>query len=409
MRRLGAVVCLVAAACGPVEQARQPPTQTAIEGFQAEPDIDADNLLSIARGAAVLARSGEMNLTESALHAADGLPSSAWAMPPGGANQVATWALAAPARVESLGISVTDAANMVPDKVRISLSRDGSQWREALVIDPQPRTTPQIVPVPPAEAQFIRVETLDTPDYHSQIRSIHVIGSETGPFRPLSPAGCWIINGLRAWISVDGARVTGSIEGEKPIHLLGGSDGRIVRLLWLQSPVWGHAILTTSPDGETLSALTFFEEPFTGYVAPAWFGTRCDEPPGAPAEPLEPTALLERTGRWSLFGLAFDASDRLVEAPSAPELDRAAAILRGDPGRYRLVAREFRQDTTEANQAKSAARLEALRGALRARGVAVDRMESAALGNAWSREPISVTTQFVLMSRIDVEIRAEKQ
>lgn len=410
MKRLLAVLCLAAAACGRTEPVEPPPPpKTAGGGFQVEPDIDVDNLLSIARGAVAVSRTGELNLTESALHAADGLPSTTWAMPPGGPSQAATFALAAPARVESLGISVSIKSDLVPQKVRISLSSDGRQWEEAVVIEPKAQMAPQIVPITPRDAQYVRVETEEPSDYHSQIRSIHLIGSETGPFRPASPGGCWEINGSTAQLHIDGARVAGAIGGRTPIQLLGGSDGRIIRVMWLQPPMWGYAIAGTSPDNASLSALTFHEEPFTGYAANAWFGTRCAERLPAAAVVPSAEAFLATAGRWSLFGLAFRANDELVEEPSAGELDQLAALLRAAPQRYRLVSREFRQDTPEANRTKSAARLDALRAALRLRGVDVDRVEAVALGSEWDREPISVTTQFMLMSRIDLEVIRESK
>jgi hypothetical protein len=403
VKRLLAAACLAAASCSesPEPPAPSPSTPKAAEGFQIEPDIDVDNLLSIARGAVVISRTGELNLNESALHAADGLPSSTWSLPPGGPNQTAVFALAAPAHVQSLGVSVTKSEEAVPQRVRISLSSDGRQWNEALVMEPKAQESPQVVSVTPAEAQYIRVQTEEPAEYHSHIRSIHVIGDEKGAFRIVDAAGCWTMNGAPAQLAATGARVTGSIGGGTPTQLLGGTDQRVVRLMWLQPPLWGYALASTSPDGRVLNALVFHEEPFTGYIGNAWFGSRCNSASQLPE--ADPEMFLQRAGRWSLFGLAFDTNDAIVEEPSRAELDQLATLLRSDPSRYRLVSREFRLDTPEANKTRSAARLESLRRSLARRGVDINRVESSASGNDWNREPISTTTQYVLMSRIDLE------
>jgi outer membrane protein OmpA-like peptidoglycan-associated protein len=105
-----------------------------------------------------------------------------------------------------------------------------------------------------------------------------------------------------------------------------------------------------------------------------------------------------------MSGLVFDAEERLIEEPSRATLDDAAALLAAAPSeRFRITAHEFRNNDAKENRRRTAARVDAVRNALRARRVDVSRIEF--IGKGSEAEPIEMPSaiQRMLWSRIDLE------
>jgi hypothetical protein len=127
----------------------------------------------------------------------------------------------------------------------------------------------------------------------------------------------------------------------------------------------GYAAITRSPDGQHLSA-----ELLPGSRPKhrrGWFGERCSSDVIAEGTPAGPAALFARAKRLSLYGLAFDGNDRLIEDLSNPTLDVVTA-LSVIITEVRVVAHELRHDTPEQNRQHAGARLQAIRAAPRSGG-----------------------------------------
>jgi len=367
-----------------------------------EERIELDNLLDFGSGAAVISRTGELNLDSSAAHAIDGMAVTSWISAPGASDEQLVFSLLAPVRVKSVGVT-TAPEQYVPASLRFEGSNDGERWRELATIEPKDARERQLADVQePTTARFIRVTVLGKERYYVGARTLHVLGEEVGPPRTPSFTGCWTINGVPARITQEGARITGVIQSDPPTFLDGGTNNRMAMINWIQGPTRGYAALTRSSDGKHLTGVTFHEEIQDLFTGAAWFGEVCGDTPTSPL--AAPGAFLETAGRYSIYGLAFDPNERLDEELSASALDAVAKLLRDAPQqRFRITSREFRLETAALNARRTGARLTALRNALRARGIDTSRLELIAAGNQWIGPPITSPAQLLLACRIDIE------
>jgi len=370
-------------------------------------DIDGDNLLNLAYGAALVSRTGELNLESSAVNAIDGMSFTAWNSPPAGASQTLVFALGGPSRIEQLGVTTID-KNQTPAQVRFAASPDGRSWRDVITIEPAHKGT-TMKDVPPFEARYLRVETIEPAEQYAALTSVHALGAELRPSERQSFAGCWSINTFNATLRQSGARITGVLGGAKgPTYFDGGIEGRVARLMWIHGPMWGYAAATLTPDGRNISAITFHEEPIFQGAGTALIGerigSRCDEKSSNTNSPLTPADYLRRIGRWTMSGIVFDAEERLIAEPSAATLDAAATILQAAPSqRFRIVATEFRNNDPNENLRRTKARVEAVRAALQSRGVDVSRIDFAGNGSPHDDIERPSAIQRMLWSRIDLE------
>ena len=406
MKRIALLVCLVLIACerSPVPS-KQPAAKKEIVAPAIEPDTDADNLLNLAYGAAVVSRTGEMHLETSAAHAIDGLHGTSWFSSPGAPDEVLVFSLLAPSRVTQVGVTPL-AGEYAVRKIAFDTSMDGREWRELVTMQPENKDSRQLVSVPGTVARFIRVRSLEKENYYVRARGFHVIGDEvevpaTPPF-----TGCWTVNGQRAHLVQEGARITGTIESDPPLLLDGGTDNRVALVTWTQGASWGHAALTRTPDGRQLTGIRFYEQFDAKTLAEGWFGERCTGEPAIPAaqgsSPAVATAFLARARTYPLYGLVFDSNDRLVRELSAPALDVLVSLLRSTSQPVRVVSHEVRYDTAEENRRHTAARIEALRAALQSRGVNVGRIDFVSAGNDWTEPVLRATIQRHLASRVEI-------
>ncbi|MFL6248744.1 MAG: discoidin domain-containing protein [Thermoanaerobaculia bacterium] len=398
---------LSASAC---KRAPEPPPPRPSRASQSEAipiatpvqDIDSDNLLNVTYGAAVVSRTGELNLETSAMNAIDGMSPTLWTSAPDGASQTLVFAFGGPSRVEQLGVTTT-LKDQAPEKVRFSASSNGRSWREIATMQPADRGT-KIVDVKPFEARYLRVETIESKEYYAALASVHAIGREIAAPRRHSFEGCWNVNTFPAIFVQRGARITGVLMGPRqPTYVDGGVEGRVAKLMWIRGTMWGYAAATLTPDGSGISAVTFYEEPIFNQVGEAWIGSRCQKPAETVA-PLAPADFLRRAGRWTMSGVAFDRENRLLEEPSRDTLDAAATLIRSAPAqRFRIIAREFRENDPAANLRITTSRIEAIRAALRARSIDLSRVDLVAEGSKRPDTDTPSATQRMMWSRIDLE------
>jgi F5/8 type C domain len=405
-----------------------PPTPS----LPATPDNDVDNALNLLYGATVVSRTGELHLENSAVHTIDAFTESFWTSVPGVPEATLVYSMLAPTRVQRVGISTNSGADDVMESVAFDASMDGRTWTELGTLKVARTFERQLIDVSPVVARYVRVRTLDPAGrYYVRLRGVHVLGEETG--MPETPpfTGCWTINGERAHLEQNGARITGMIESDPPAYIEGGTDNRVGMIMWMRGPTWGYAAITRSPDGEHLSGLSFFQEADKN-IGEGWFGERCDGPgaavwsaeaiasafefarsspkateyeSGGDASALQtaPTAgLFARAKKLSLYGVVFDKDDRLVEEPSKPTLDVAASLIAASPQRMRIIVRELRYDTPAENQRRAAARLQALRAALEKRGVDLARIDFVNAANDSGGIVLRSSLQRALLSRVDL-------
>lgn len=403
-RKAVLVLALTLVAC---ERVAELPVRDAIrkneEDRPRHVDRDGDNLLNIAYGAAMMSRTEELDLEQSAVHAIDGMYTTHWASPRGNAQQTMVFSFGAPVRVDRVGLISRVNADKMPAKVRFSASADARTWREVGTVTTNVTTEPQLTKVPPFEANFLKVDTIDPDDEEAEIASIVAMGKEIYPAELKSFDGCWTINGERAQIVQRGGRITGVIgEGQRVTAIDGGTDGRVARVMWMRGPMWGYAAITITADGRHLSALTFHKNPLTGYAGRAWIGDRCES--NQPFEAMSPVHFVNRSGHWTLNGLAFDEREQLIESMSRDTLETAAKIVAGAPTeRFRITAYEFRHGKDE-NRQRTTARIASLRSALEARGVDLSRVELVAKGDDWPLAEPVFAVQRLLWSRIDLAL-----
>ena len=390
--------------CGALVACRKdapPPARTPAAPSLPQAGYDADNALNLVNGGAVVHRDGEVHLESSAVHAIDAFPESPWTSPPGTPDARLIYSMLAPTRLQRVGVSTAAVAD-VPESVAFDASMDGETWTELGTLKVRKTHERQLLDVTPVVAQYVRVRPIDPKKhYYLHLNGIHAIGEEVA--QPATPpfAGCWTINGSRAWIEENGARVTGVIATDPPTFFDGGTDGRLASMMWLRGATWGTVALTRSPDGQHLSALSFFGEA-DRHIGEGWFGERCTGALTAAGVAAGPAALLARAGRYSLHGLAFDEKGRLDEAKSASTLDTLAALIASSSQPLRVVAHELREDDPEQNRRHTAARLRALRAALEKRGVNLARIDFVSAGNDVGEIVVRSSLQRSLLSRVDL-------
>ena len=407
MSRAAAVLLLLCAlaACrdeAPAPQPQKQPAEGAAVVIAATPDNDADNSLNLLYGAAVVSRDGELHLETSAVHTIDGFAETLWTSAPGVPEDTLVYSMLAPTRLQRVGVS-TNAGGDAMESVAFDASMDGRQWTEIGTLKIARTDQRQFVDLPkPVVAQYLRVRTIDPPKrYYVRLRGVHAIGEEVAAPQTPSFGGCWRINGALAHLVQDGARITGTIAGNPPTYIEGGTDNRVGMVMWMRGPMFGYAAITRSPDGAHLSALSFFEEADRN-IGEGWFGDRCSMHAAIGGVAGGLPALFARAKRFSLYGLVFDGNDRLIEDVSEPTLDKLEALIAVSPQRLRLVAHELRYGDAGRNRAHAAARLASIRAALEKRGVNLARIEWINAGDDIGSIVLRSSLQRALLSRVDL-------
>ena len=374
MRR--AAILIVAAAllaCREPEKTVPPPPPP--------PDAaEKDNLLNMALGASVISRTAELTLDTSAIRAIDGDPETMWTSPPEDTNQAMVFALPAPARIEQLGAHVPPQATFAVKKMRFETSQDGKTFTIAAEPQFMASENPQLFPIAPVTASYIRITTTDAPGRFAMLQSVHARGALSATPAPQPIAGCWTVNNKKAFFVEDRGRILGAV-GD--VLLQGGVEGALYRMIWVRGPEWGHAVFTVSPDGQHLTGIKWHQEPIQYDFGESWFGEKCEGSVASLAQPRDISAdFLQRARRLPIYG-------------GDADLDVVLKLL-SEGKRMRLVARDFhgrRQD----------AKLNALRDALQKRGADLSRIEFVDLGEGKPHHPIQNELMRALYGVVEIE------
>jgi hypothetical protein len=395
MKRALAAAALLLFACRGQEPPPAPPAPPSDA-------VERTSLTDITRGAVVVWRSGEALLENSAIAAIDGERGSFWASVPNDYPQSLVVALAAPARIERVGIRSLDRAQYIPKEARFETSMDGVAFRPLATLHANVTPEPQWVDVRPADAAFLRVTVTEPIAAGGEVcvTALLVQGRELAPPRPGSIAGAWRVNGRDTEFSSESR---GAMQyAHSTLFLEGGSNGRIYRYEWIRGPEYGYAAFTVSPDGKHLNGIQWHEEVRQWFFGDAWFGERAEAHVAAPAADVA-HEFLRRTGHHSLYNLRFGADGTLDAAASADGLKWLAEELRRQP-HPRLVAHEFRDKTPEANRARSQRALDSLAKALQNAGIELRRVTLVAAGSDNARQIPGSEAARELYSTIDLEV-----
>ena len=403
-----AAALLVLFACGPEPPPPKPPGTPKKPFFVPPPNDDAErsSLLSLGRGSTVVSRTGEAILESSALAATDGDPTSSWMNMPKDFPQSLVAALAAPARIEAIGIRTPDKAAHIPKRIVVETSMDGRTFQPLATFQPKPTDTPQWLDVPPADAAFVRV-TLAEPSAEGEgaLSSILVRGRELAPARGGAIDGCWTVNGRRAAFQSRGAHTAGAMQyAHDTLTFDGGSNGALQRFEWIRGAQYGYAAIAVSPDGKHLNGMQWHEEAVPLFFGDAWFGELEDRQEClSHTENVVGREFLKRVGRHSLYALRF-APDGTLDATASEEGLRSLLGLLRETAKPRLVAHEFRERTPAANRARAQRALDSLMKALQNAGVEPHRVTLVAAGSDNPRQIPGSEAARELYSTIDLEV-----
>jgi hypothetical protein len=399
--RRQAIVFLLLAACS--KPAAPPPPVQASGPKPAAPQL-AD-VLAVTEGSAVVSRTGESQLTNSAARAIDLDAKTVWVTPPDDPQQSAVFSLGARARIERVAI-VNGAATARLRSFRLEFSGDGEHFGNAVDLRKDPPPALRTFEIAPVEARFVRISFVDT-DARVALNDLHLYGRfleepHTGPID-----GCWTVNGQPSTFTAKQNDVTGYVGAPDNTTLEGGSNSRFYRFAWIRGAEYGLAALSVSPDGRHLSGFVWHEEAVESplFFANDWFGDRAACAAARPRDSVLET-YLRRFGYFPLFGLLFASDGSLDTAKSAPLLDRVAQLLALNPQlRVRFVAHELTRDSAQENLVISKKKTETLRAALAIRNVDFARAELVAVGQDHPhREATSPITR-AMYSSVDLEIR----
>lgn len=407
MRRATALLMLAAfASCAkPTPQASAPrPNGAKFHKLDEGPPDDAADRLSIvslARGASVVSRTGELLLENSAIRAIDGDPMSFWMGPPRDLPQSMVIALPARSRIDNVGIRTDE---LLPTKhIQVDRSLDGRTFTPLMTIESKAIADPQWFGVAAAEATHIRVTLVDrvADGREPRLRSFLARGAELEPPHSGNLGGCWSVNDTRARVERRNAAVSGVVAmRDTSMDLDGGFDGRTYRFNWVRGNDYGYAMFAVAPDAQTFSAIEWHEEAIPLFYGESWFGAR--QPCSAPLQIASDIRerYLRRTGRFSLFGVRFRDDGSIDRDASAESLAWLVKFAARTP--VQLVAHEFRQANGVANQQFAQRELDALRAELRRAGVT--NVTFVAKGSdAPRQQPINDTMRSIY-STVDVEI-----
>jgi hypothetical protein len=347
-----ALLLLIACRKAPEPPPALPPANTIYDEIDLD-DVDGPNLLSLSRGASIVSRTAEMTLENSAVHAIDGDWLTHFRTPPSGPEQTLIISLPARARIDRVGAIIPQGAE-VPPRVQFDASDDATSWRTITTIVSKQQRDPQIARVTPFDARYLRVQTFGRVSAYASIRSLIAKGQFIEPPRQPPIEGCWHINGMPARFSRRGTSVAGVIGNDSPMYVLGGTDGRAIRVTWMRGAMWGPAILTLDPQRRALSGEKWYERVRDADSGEGWFGTPAQCNAVAFNETKLAEAMLQRAGKWMAYGSS--AIDTLAEIV-AQESSKRFVITVHNAADEKLVrdalrANLARVEITNAGEAK---------------------------------------------------------
>ena len=242
----------------------------------------------------------------------------------------------------------------MPPRVRFDASDDGASWREIATLEPKQQRDPQLARVTPFNARYLRVETIGRVSAYAAIRSLVAKGQFIEPPRQPPIEGCWHINGMPARFSRRGTSVAGVIGNDPPLYVLGGTDGRAIRVTWMRGKMWGPAILTLDPQRRALSGERWYERVREQNSGEGWFGVpaQCNEV--AFNETKLAKAMLQRAGRWMAYGASAieTLAEIVAQEPSKRFVVTVHSVAEEQAVRNALRANLARVEIQNAGEAK---------------------------------------------------------
>lgn len=358
----------------------------------------------MARGASVLSRTAELTLEETPARLIDGDMSSTWTTPPNDVQQSCILTLPARARITSFGAATADREAVAAKSLRIETSSDGRNFTTAVMMQLQAQSTLQTQDIRPIEAQYVRVSIEDNRGGYAALTAFQAQGQLLAVPQLPGIHGCWEVNGAQASLQKNGNAVNGWMDWEGTLQMVGGAADHYYRFAWMDGPQYGLAAITVTPDGKHLTGLKWHEraEPLT--FGTTWFGDKGNE---CDAKGTDPAGVaqqyLRRAGKFPLYGLRFDAQDRLVLPESEETIDLLLAIA-AKSQRITLTSNELREASPAANRARTDLRIKSLRAELSRRGLDQARVEyvSAGSNNPPERMPSELTLG--MYSAVDIRV-----
>ena len=412
MRILVAIILAVAPiACAPQKEAAAPAAPivdpAALEAHRLAMAAEQRNLLNIGRGAAVVSRTAELTFENSAIRAIDGDPETLWSSPPLDFDQTLLFSLPAPVRIEQIGIRTPPSAAARTEALTIEWSADGESFNPLISPSLQASMKPQMFKAGADNVRYIRLHVTDGGARLAALQSVLVHGKWLAPPSVPPIAGCFSVNEAAARFHERDGRVSGSVGDDEPQFVDGGVDDATYRFAWTRGPEWGYALVTLTPDGQTLNGLTWHEEAAAHSFGTSWYGSR--QPCGESGQRVDADEVvrtfLRRSGWYPLFSLHFDESGGLIEARSGGGLDVIRMVQQRAQGhRIRIVAREYRARSSDEARKRTAARLESLRNALARRGVDVSRIDFVAAGSDSPRRPVDIEVMSRFYGAVEIEL-----
>jgi hypothetical protein len=404
-RGLVLLLLLLAAGC-PTKQQSAPRPRAGLKTLDMKAPDDAPertSVVSLARGAVVAHRTGEILLDASALRALDGDPTSYWMAPPNDLPQSMIIALPARTRIEKVGIRTDEA--YPTNHLTFERSIDGISFLPMLSTASKPVIEPQWFDVAPGEATHIRITIVDQTNAGRQvaIRSVMFKGAEVEAPRGGDLSGCWAMNDLTARFERKGSAVRGSASmATQPMLLDGGFDGRAYRFNWIRDNDFGYALIAVAPDGSAINGIEWHEEAIPLFFGEAWYGAKKSCAPIPVAADIR-ERYLKRASRYSLFGLRFRDDGTLDREQSADTLSWLARFAAENP--VQLVGYEFRRENDNENRAFAKREVDSLMNELQSMGVKPGAVTFVVKGSDNPRQKPESDAARAMYSTIDVEIR----
>lgn len=402
-RRAFFALLLLAGAC------RNEPAAPAASARPAPPppiEAERTNLLNVGFGAAVISRTAELTLDHSAVRAIDGDPASRWSSPPGDPQQTMTFSLAAPVRVEKLGLLAPSAPPVTIRTVTLETSPDGTTFTPIQGVQLKPTDEIQWFDAAIPSARYVRVTVGEGGSSLATLQSVHVRGEWLQPPSVAPIADCWAVNETTGNFAERGGRVAAWLDtAPEKTQLDGGRFGAVYRFAWARGPQWGLGLITLSPDGKRLTGMKWHELGGGHAFSTSWFGERRSCAPAGMQPDIVVDTFLRRAGWYPLFSLHFDEKDAVVEQASGEAFGIIENIVRGLPSqRIRLAAREYHESTPEANRRRAETRLRTLRDALTKRGLDLSRVDFAPLGADEPRIAIPTEAMRVMHGTVEIQV-----
>lgn len=403
---IAAFVVILAVNCGkqPDDSKPEETGRTRQHSIIAAPEPDATNIVTMAHGAVVIARTGELELDSSAMHAIDATATTGWITPPGDSRQTITIALPALTQISRVGLF----APRVPegtkraDRVSFEVSRDGTAF-QTLATFATPKKGSGTSAATPTEANYLRMTIVDTSAKAISIPTILAEGREVAPYKRPVIGGRWMLNNRQGSFSENGSEVKGTVEMQPAMKIEGGWRDRTIPYVFARGKEFGYGIMTPSADGRFVNCKWWFEEAIPLFGASPWFGERLSAAPEIAGHDVLDTWLQLR-GFAPLYALSFDDQDRL--SPGSDDMQEwlKERITKSGGKKLRIVTREFRRASPAANLRSSQAQLSVIRKLLDDRGVDLSLVTFAALGTTEHKETPGDLLEKNVFSRVELQL-----